>query len=249
MTSWPTGYGQDILEQVDSTLDEARRVAQTLSGPHWILALNQTAARGRRGRAWSMPKGNFAATLVLRPSEPAGVAALRSFVASLALFDALSAVTGRVEGLSLKWPNDVLFNGGKLAGILLESIGQGGHMSHLAIGIGVNLGAAPDARDVEPDALRPVSLASETGLNITPQEFLTALAASYATYEDQFQSYGFAPIRTAWLSRAARLGEVIRARTGNSETHGVFKDVDKDGQLVLETAKGRVALPAADVYF
>lgn len=242
-------YGRRILPDVDSTLDEARRIAGGLAGPEWILALTQTAARGRRGRAWSMPKGNFAATLVLQPAEDAGVAALRSFVAALALFDAVVTVTGRPAGLSLKWPNDVLLNGGKLAGILLEGIGSGGHMSHLAIGIGVNLAAAPDARDLETGALRPVSLSAETGATVTPEEFLTHLAHSYAAYETQFQTYGFAPIRTAWLSRAARLGETITARTGNSETVGVFKDVDKDGQLVLETAKGRTALPAADVYF
>lgn len=247
--TWPVGYGRRVLAEVDSTLDEARRSASELGGPEWILALNQTAARGRRGRAWAMPRGNFAATLVLRPDQPPGVAALRSFVTSLALFDAVVAVSGRSDGLALKWPNDVLLNGGKLAGILLESIGQGGKLSHLAIGIGVNLAAAPGAQEVEAGAVRPVSLLSEMGAQVAPEEFLDHLALAYARYEQQFTDYGFAPIRTAWLARAARLGEVITARTGNSETVGTFADVDKDGQLVLETAKGRVGIPAADVFF
>jgi BirA family biotin operon repressor/biotin-[acetyl-CoA-carboxylase] ligase len=82
-----------------------------------------------------------------------------------------------------------------------------------------------------------------------PEDFLTELAAAFARYETQFLTYGFEPIRTAWLDRAARLGEVITARTATSETVGTFETVDANGNLVLNTAKGRVAIPAADVYF
>ena len=141
---WPEGYGCRVLARVDSTNAEAARIASQLSGPEWILALDQTAARGRRGRVWAHPAGNFAATLVMRPTESTERVALRSFVASLALSEAVIAATGRAEGVTLKWPNDVLLNGGKLAGILLESAGAGGHVGHFAIGIGVNLKTAPD---------------------------------------------------------------------------------------------------------
>lgn len=237
------------MQEVDSTLNEAARLAPTAPGPVWIMAHHQTAARGRRGRAWANPKGNLAATLLMRPQGNPEQAALRSFVAALALFDACVAVTGRADGLSLKWPNDVLLNGGKLAGILLESTGKGGGVSHLAIGIGVNLSEAPPAYAVEQSAVRPVSLLSETGAAVLPEDFLTELAAAYAQYETQFVTYGFEPIRTAWLSRAARLGEVITARTSTSETVGTFETVDSGGNLVLKTAKGRVSIPAADVYF
>lgn len=249
MSGWPEQYGKRVLDEVDSTLNEAARVAPTLAGPEWIMAHRQTAARGRRGRAWSNPTGNLAATLVMRPSGTAETAALRSFVAALALFDACVAVTGRADGLTLKWPNDVLLNGGKLAGILLESAGQGQGVGYLAIGIGVNLAEAPTAAQVEPGAVRPVSLVSETGALVTPEDFLTELAAAFARYEAQFQTYGFDPIRQAWLARAARLGEVITARTSASETVGTFETVDATGNLVLNTAKGRVSIPAADVYF
>ena len=246
---WPEGYGRRVLASVDSTLSEAARLAPTLAGPEWILALEQTTARGRRGRAWKNPKGNFAATLALRPAEPPGVAALRTFVASLALYDAVADVSGRAEGLALKWPNDVLLNGGKVSGMLLESAGSGGQITHLLIGIGVNLVEAPSADEVEARAVRPVSILSETGARVDPETFLDHLAASYARHEDQFRRYGFAPIRTAWLSRAARLGEVITARTTRSETVGTFETVDEDGNLVLKTARGRAAIPAADVFF
>ncbi|MGR3291787.1 MAG: biotin--[acetyl-CoA-carboxylase] ligase [Paracoccaceae bacterium] len=248
-TNWPDGVGRRILAEIDSTNAEAARIARTLSGPEWILGLRQTAGKGRRGRAWSDPTGNFAATYVMRTDGAVDQIALRSFVASLALFDAFVAATGRTECFALKWPNDVLLNGGKLAGILLESVGNGASTAHLAIGIGVNLRLAPDAGDVEENALRPVSLLSETGASLTPEDFLGLLAPAYARWELQFTTYGFAPIRTAWLARAARLGEVITARTGTSDITGTFETVDEQGMLVLSTAKGRQAIPAADVFF
>ena len=249
MSDWPQGYGRRVLSEVDSTNAEAARILNDLAGPEWILALWQTAARGRRGRAWANPEGNFAATLVLHPTETPDKVALRSFVASLALYDAFVAATGRPDGFALKWPNDVLLNGGKIAGILLESAGQGGQMSPLAIGIGVNLIHAPTAAEVEEGAVRPVSLLSETGVAVGPEDFLGLLAPAYARYEAQFTQYGFASIRTAWLARAARLGEVITARTGRQEVTGTFETVDEAGNLVLKTAKSRQAIPAAEIFF
>jgi BirA family biotin operon repressor/biotin-[acetyl-CoA-carboxylase] ligase len=246
---WPEGYGRRVLASVDSTNAEAARLASALSGPEWILALEQTAARGRRGRAWANPPGNFAATLVMRPTESPDRVALRSFVAALALYEAVAAAAGRAEGLALKWPNDVLLNGGKLAGILLESAGAGAGLSHFAIGIGVNLVAAPDVAEVEPGAARPVSILSETGVRIDPEAFLGLLAPAYARHEAQFSTYGFAPIRAAWLARAAKLGETIVARTARDTHEGRFETVDEAGNLVLVTARGRIAIAAADVFF
>lgn len=219
-------------------------MAPTLTGPAWILAIEQTAARGRRGRAWSTPRGNFAGTLIMRREGSPADAALRSFVASLALREAFVAVTGQEAAFALKWPNDVLLNGGKVAGILLESVGE-----TLVIGIGVNLVHAPSAAQVEQGAVTPVSVLGETGVNVSPEAFLDALASAYARFEDQFTTYGFGPIRTAWLAHAARIGEVMTARTMRDETVGVFEDVDTSGNLILNTAKGRVPITAADVYF
>ncbi len=244
---WPEGYGKRVLAEIDSTNAEAARIAGDLAGPEWILALKQTAARGRRGRAWVNPAGNFSATLVSRPAEAPEVVALRSFVAALALFDALEEVTGTPAGLALKWPNDVLMNGGKVAGILLESLGGAG--GHLAIGIGINLIAAPDVGQVEAGAVPPVSVLAETGKRVTPEAMLEALAQAYAARDAAFVTYGFAPIRSAWLSRAARIGEVITARTGREELTGTFETVDETGNLVLKTSEARRAIAAADVFF
>lgn len=246
---WPDGYDKVVLAETDSTNSEAARRIPDLTGPTWILALKQTAARGRRGREWVNPKGNFAATLAMRPAIAPEMAALRSFVAALALSDALAAATGRPGSISLKWPNDVLLNGGKVAGILLESAGQGTEVSHLAIGIGVNLAAAPTVKEVEANATRPVSVLSETGAAVEPEAFLDLLAPAFARYEDQLRTYGFGPIREAWLRQAAKLGQPITARTGSDEVTGTFETVDEQGNLVLITPKGRRAIAAADIYF
>lgn len=217
-----------------------------MRGPEWILALRQVSGRGRRGRAWRDPEGNFAATYLSRPEGAPDQAAQRSFVAALALHEALVQLTGRPEAFSLKWPNDVLLHGGKLAGILLESLGKGGQVGCLAIGIGVNLRAAPEA---EPGAVPPVSLMGETGVAVSPEAFLDLLAPAYARWEAQLVAYGFAPIRTAWLERAARLGGQITARTLQAEETGVFEGIDASGALVLRTSAGRKSIPAADVFF
>lgn len=246
---WPKGVGRRILLQTDSTNAEGMRLAPTLSGPEWIVARLQTAGRGRRGRSWDSPHGNFAGTLMMRPTEPADKVALRSFVAALALYDTLVAILGRTEGLELKWPNDVLLDGGKVAGILLESEGTGNRIEHLAIGIGVNLASAPDPETLEPEAVPPIALDDVMGGTIGPENFLELLGPSYAYWEDQFVSRGFAPIRAAWLDRAARLGELITARTGRQDLIGTFETVDEAGNLILTNAEGRHAIPAAEVFF
>jgi BirA family biotin operon repressor/biotin-[acetyl-CoA-carboxylase] ligase len=240
---WPPGYDRVILDSVDSTNAEALRRAPALTGPTWILARRQTAGRGRRGRDWADPPGNFAATLALRLPDPPARLALRSFVAALALHDALESLTGLGPALALKWPNDLLLNGGKLSGILLESGGDG----VLALGIGVNLRQAPPPG---PDAAHPpVALRAETGFDIAPEVLLSHLAAAYSEWEHRLASYGFAPLRAAFLSRAAHLGQPLTARTLTETTTGTFETIDDTGALILATPQGRRAIPAADIYF
>ena len=252
MAGWPEGVGRVLLDSIDSTNAEALRRAPGLVEPTWIVAGEQTAGRGRRARAWTSPRGNFYGTLVMHPAGPPETVALRSFVAALALRDAMVALTGLPECLALKWPNDVLLNGGKLAGILLEgSSGAGSPV--LCIGIGINLIAAPDAAQVEPGAVAPVSVLGETGLRFTPARMLDALAPAFARWEARLQAEGFAPLRTEWLAHAARLGEVITARTGaganaTSRT-GIFRGLAADGALLLDAGAGAIAIPAADVFF
>mgnify|MGYP001265989286 CR=1 FL=1 len=240
---WPQAYGRLILPEIDSTNAEALRRLPILAGPAWIMTLRQTAGRGRRGRGWCDTPGNFAASLVLRLNEPPARLALRSFVAALALHDALVNLTGLTQGFALKWPNDVLLNDGKLSGILLES-GAGGA---LVVGIGVNLRSAPPA---DADALfAPVSLRGETGLLVSPEALLDHLAPAFSDWEARFQTYGFEPVRQAFLERVARLGAPIRARTMHETFEGRFASIDDSGALVLDTSAGRRIIPAAEIFF
>lgn len=224
---------------------EAARLAPQLKRPTWIMARHQTAARGRQGRAWHNPEGNLAATLLMRPLGGPADAALRSFMAANALFEALALHVDRTK-LAVKWPNDVLLSGGKVAGILLESMGTSQGLDWLAIGVGVNLAAVPDGVQ---DASFPPTALSEHGELVRPEAFLDALAANFATEEAIFAELGFAKIRENWLKRAARLGEVITARTSREEITGTFESIDEAGNLILRTPKGAQVIAAADVYF
>lgn len=244
MADWPAGTGRLVLDETDSTMAEAaRQAAEGARAPLWILARRQTAGRGRRGRVWAMAEGNLAATLLMDPAAPPAEAALRSFTAALALRDALVAVGAAPARFRLKWPNDLLIDGGKLAGILLETLPGG----LLAIGFGVNLEAAPGAEALEPGALPAASLAGATGLRVTPDALLARLAPAFAGWEARLRTGGFAPVRAAWLAEAAGLGQRIRARFGRETREGVFETLDGTGALVLATARGRERIAAAEI--
>ena len=178
---------------------------------------------------------------------PPDQAALRSFATALALADTLQGLGIAKDQLALKWPNDVLLQGRKLAGILLESTRVSGR-GVLIVGIGVNLATAPPKETLECGAVQPIAL-GETGLNVTPSAFLDALAPAFDTWEQVFKRQGFTPLRTAWLARAARLGEVITARLPDRQISGRFETVDPSGAIVLDTPDGRVSLPAAEIFF
>ncbi len=235
---WPPALGRVVLETVDSTNAEAlRRVGQ---GDMWILTKAQPAGVGRRGKRWEMPKGNFAASLLMHSKEPLPALAQRSFVAALALYEVLENLG--VSDISLKWPNDVLVQGRKLAGILLAST-QGA----IVVGMGVNLVANP--KGLPEAALPPVSLHEVLHSPPSAEDFLELLANAFLKYERQMRSYGFAPIRAAWLAKAARIGEVIYARLPEATISGTFTTIDETGALVLQTADGPRVLPAAEVFF
>lgn len=240
--NWPEGYDRIILDTCDSTNAEAARLAPELGRPTWILAHRQTGGKGRQGRTWASPAGNFAATLVMRPTGTAGWAGLRSFMAANAVFEALALHVRRTR-LSLKWPNDVLLDNGKVAGLLLESATRGGQIDWLSIGIGVNLSHTPGG--IRDAAFPPTAVGEDVDVEL----FLTELAGFYATQEDMLTQLGFGPIRESWLRHAARLGEIVTARLPHEEITGRFESVDEAGHLILSTADGERRISAADVFF
>ncbi len=245
MAEWPDGVGRQILDIAESTNTEAKRCADRVAVPTWIMARRQTAGKGRMGRPWVSLPGNLAATLVMRAEEPK-CAALRSFVAGLALRDACVEQVGRRSQFKLKWPNDLLLNGGKLAGILLECV-QGENAQHLLVGIGVNLAAAPTIVGIEKGTPAPVSLVGETGHLIDPETFLLALAGAFDIRERQIRESGFGPVREEWLSLAAGVGTTVRFRVADREIRGVFKTVDDEGNAIVVSAGRRHAIAAGEM--
>ncbi|KAB7739289.1 biotin--[acetyl-CoA-carboxylase] ligase [Parvibaculum sedimenti] len=246
----PTGISLRAFAEIDSTNEEAKRLGEAGEpGPIWITAERQTAGRGRRGREWVSPSGNFMGTLLLRPQANPRKAAELSFVAALAVHDAVDGLLSPAlrPDLKLKWPNDLLHGGKKLAGILLESSGiAGGELAWLAIGIGINLAQYPEG--VEYPA---TSLAALGVTDVTPDDALERLAAAFDRRIRQWRDVqGFAAIREAWLARAAGLGGSITVRLADETFDGVFAGLAPDGALEVRTASGETRqISAGDVFF
>jgi BirA family biotin operon repressor/biotin-[acetyl-CoA-carboxylase] ligase len=234
----------DIL---DSTNEEARRLAEAgEAGPLWIVAREQSAGRGRRGREWISARGNLFTTLLLRPGRAADVCAQLSFVAALATGDAVASFAPSAR-IALKWPNDVLLDGRKVAGILLESAGSAGGraVEWLAVGIGINLANHPAGTDMP-----ATSLAAATGRAPDADDALARLAARWDAWYEAWMKNGFQPIRVAWLARATGLGERVSARLADREVQGVFESLAEDGALILREATGKqTRIGAGEVFF
>jgi BirA family biotin operon repressor/biotin-[acetyl-CoA-carboxylase] ligase len=237
----PTGYRLIACDSIGSTNDEAKRLAREGAAEGTLLwALEQTAGRGRRGRIWVSPQGNLYASLILRPDCPASRAAQLGFVAALAIGGALGA-----PGVSYKWPNDVLVNGRKVAGVLLEAEMIGRHRpSFVVVGVGVNLATAP--QDTEFPA---TSLLQEGWATVPPRVMLEGFVEHFQMWEMRWRMEGFAPVRAAWLAAAASArGEPIRVRLEAASLHGRFLDMDEDGALLLEAAGERRHVSAGEVF-
>ncbi len=242
----PLGVSAVWHDMVPSTMNLATQCTVQPGQHHWIMAAHQSTARGRRGRTWLSPEGAFAGTVVLNPKCTPDVAAQRSFVAACALFDALAQFISP-DRLAQKWPNDVLLDGGKVAGILLESASAGGLVTQLSIGIGVNLGKAPNG--VTDAAFAPKGLGDVLAAPPTARAFLPHLAQALVHWDTVLQSQGFPTIKDAWMKQAARLGQSITAITGQGAETGTFQGIDGEGNLLLLTPHGQRAIPAADVIF
>jgi len=244
------------LAEVSSTNDWAKQQAREnpdlLLGATWIVAERQTAGRGRLGNDWQSAKGNLFATLLFRPDKPAAECAQLSFVAALAVSDMLSRYAPGAN-IRLKWPNDVLADGRKIAGILLESESDAaGRLAWAVIGIGVNLASHPEKTEFPAISLAGLGLAppipfDRRGGRVGAAECLDEM---FAKWYEAWQAGGFAPIREAWLARALGLGARIRVRLAREEIQGVFRDIDETGALVLGVAGGAPRkIAAGEVYF
>jgi len=229
---------------VGSTNSEALALARAGErGPLWISAGEQQAGRGRHGRSWVSPRGNLHASLLLTDPSPPDRAAELSFVAGLAVHDALCDVASALgPALALKWPNDVLVGGAKVAGILIE--GEGSDTLCVVIGIGVNCAHHPV------DVPYAATDLSACGAVVTPASLLRALSGSMlARLREWDRGAGFASIRTHWLKRAANIGAEIEVRLAERSLSGRFQALDERGHLVVGLADGsRATIAAGDVF-
>jgi BirA family biotin operon repressor/biotin-[acetyl-CoA-carboxylase] ligase len=208
----------------------------------WIVAAAQTAGRGRRGAAWVSKPGNLYATLLLTEPSPKAAAPQLSFVAALALHDAVADVAPQLgPSLSLKWPNDLLAGGDKFAGILIE--GESDPAFAVAIGIGVNCAHHPEA------TAYPATDLAARGALVTPGTLIAVLAAAMTQRLMQWDcGQGFARIRADWLKRAAGVGGDIRVRLPEREFSGRFEGLDAEGRLLVDEGGVLTAVGAGEVF-
>jgi BirA family biotin operon repressor/biotin-[acetyl-CoA-carboxylase] ligase len=235
------------LDRVPSTNTEALRQAALGAAPGLVVvAQEQTAGRGRSGRHWISPGGNLYCSVVWRPQvEPARVAEA-AFVAAIAVAEAVSAVLPNETAVSCKWPNDVLINGLKVAGILLEAESRtASSVDCLVIGIGVNVTSYPP---VLPAGFTATSLAAAGAGDLEVPGLLKRLVESLAGWLRRWEREGFAPVRTAWLARAHALGGLIRVAQPSGDSLGRFRGLDDEGALLLETDGGMQRIIAGDVF-
>ena len=244
----PPAYRLIALDRVESSNDEARRLAEDGAEDGTLVwAREQTKGRGRQGRDWASPPGNLYMTLILRPEGPPVRAAQLSFLAALAVGDAVGSVAPPMIEVRYKWPNDVLFNERKGAGILLESrTADSERLDWLLLGIGVNVVSHPEQARVPATNLRFEGMPA----GVTAVDLLESFSRYFMRWVDQWLAEGFAPIRQAWLRHAKGLGETIEVRLPRETLSGRFQDLDGSGALLLELPEGTTRkITAGDVYF
>ena len=216
------------LPTVGSTNDWVAEAAITGAADGlWVRADLQTGGRGRRGRAWVSEPGNLFASTLVRDLPGQGPPQQLSFISALALADGLDRYVqpGRI---ALKWPNDVLLDGVKCAGILLERSGEA-----TIIGFGVNLAHHPSGTE------RPATSLAASGIAAPhPSAFLDGVRSAFSALRSLWRERGFEPVRTAWLARAGGLGGRITARLGAETVDGAFEDLAADGGLLLRLEGG-----------
>ncbi len=241
----PGFFRLERFEEIDSTNEEAKRCAAAGAPAGTLIwAKAQSAGRGRRGRSWVSVPGNLYMSLLLRPERGAGHAAQLGFAAALAVGEAILPLLPPAAALAYKWPNDVLVGGRKVSGILLESQASAeGRLDWLAVGMGVNVASFPAASEYP-----ATSLADAGAAAADLEALLAAVAARFLFWYERWLREGFAPLRQAWLARAAGLGEPIRVRLSHGESEGRFAGIDEEGALLLEQGTAQRRISAGDVF-
>ena len=240
--SLPVGYRLTAFDIIGSTNDEAKRLAGEGAAEGTVVwARRQTLGRGRQERTWMSPLGNLYCSIILRPSAPADRVATLGFAASLAVAEAIEPAAPATRAM-LKWPNDVLLDGRKVAGILLEADEKAGW---LVVGCGINLAHFPEGVPFP-----AISIVAATGFQIAAEDALAAFCGQFDLWYRHWTAEGFAPVREAWLARAHPAGTALSVRLPTATRNGTFENLDSDGVLLLRGDDGALhRIAAGDVYF
>lgn len=241
------GYRRLALGSVGSTNDEAFAQARCGDpGKLWVTATRQTAGRARRGRNWVSEPGNLYASLLLIDPAPMPQLATLPLVAALAVYRALKPlVTGSGKTIAIKWPNDILLDGAKINGILLESQSLGNGTTGVVAGCGINCKNHPE------EALYPTTSLAEAGIDVTPDQVFAGLAKEMAGLLAQWDRGGaFTAIRRQWIDAAAGIGDPIKVNLADGCLEGLFEDIDADGCLSVRLPDGNTErVSAGDLFF
>jgi BirA family transcriptional regulator, biotin operon repressor / biotin---[acetyl-CoA-carboxylase] ligase len=227
-----------------STNDEAKRLAEA-GCPHGtvIWADEQSAGHGRLGRPWHSKPGNLLFSVVLRPHVPVPRATDLGFVCAVATADGIAGLLPDGGQVGLKWPNDVQVEGAKIAGILPEAESRNGELSWVVLGVGLNVAHAPDAMAY------PVTSLSAHGAAVAPETALHELLSHLEGWLQRWDQDGFGVVRSRWLAYARGLGREVTVKLGDCEERGIFRDLDVDGAILLDTGRGIQRITAGDVAF
>lgn len=230
----PGNCRQIAFESVGSTNDEAKRFAAAGAAEGLVVtAGTQTAGRGRLGRDWASPSGNLYASFVVRPRVPLRRAAEIAFVAAVAAHDMARALAPALDA-RCKWPNDLLVEGRKLAGILAEATARpDGETDFIVVGFGINVAHHPA------ESRWPATSLAALGVRATADEVLAVLAAAFARWRQAWEGDGFEAIRAAWSARSFAIGKPMALNVGQNEIKGGFAGIDAAGGLLLDMAEGR----------
>jgi BirA family biotin operon repressor/biotin-[acetyl-CoA-carboxylase] ligase len=232
-------------DELPSTNDRARELADAgASHGEVVVAESQSAGRGRRGRNWASPPGrNLYLSVILRPNLPPQRAPEITLVASVAACDACRKAGVEV---GIKWPNDLLVGGRKVAGILTELSAEPDLVHWVVLGIGVNLNSGPGDFPAELRG-QATSLSIERGQPVPRALFAAALLSELEQWLDRHAAEGFGPIREAWRERSVTLGREVRVDAEGGEISGVAEDIDASGALLVRGKSGLARVVSGDV--